>query len=226
MIDFSIAISSFNRVDCIKECLSSMIASLDKCQNYEIVVVDNSSRKDIKEYLYSINKSIRVIDNYPVSGGDVSNHNKKFEVCYGKYIYHCCDNNLIINKNKRNWLQDIRDVFNAEQDSKVAVIMNELSTSRVACLQGQINWNCMPKMKIKDVEYAILGTPYTHNFPVMGYTYRKDYFNIIGNFETDNNKLIEYNHIWRYLRRGFKFAVVLNSALTTQITRTRNMRNF
>jgi len=221
MIDFSIAISSLNRLECLKKCLQSITDSLKNSKDYEIVIVDNSTRQEVKNYLNTL-KDIKVVHNTGI--GEYSNHNKKFEISSGKYIYHCCDNYLVNNPNGIDWLQDIREVFEAEKDAKIAVVMNEATSSKVVCLTGLVNWNNTPKLKIKDIEYSILGSPNTHVFPTAGWAYKKEYFKIVGNF--DASKQVESNHMWQLIKKGYRFAVITNSATTGMIPRMHDGRKF
>jgi glycosyltransferase involved in cell wall biosynthesis len=215
---FSIAISSFNRLEYLKKCLDSLFTSLASCSDFEIVIVDSSTKEEVKKFLGGL-KEVLIVHKEFEEHGEAQTHNLKFERSTGKFVFHCCDDYVISNQQKRDWLSDFEEIF--ELDSNIGVISNEkVRNSGWKYPEHRIHWDMLPKKKSGSLEYVVLQNPYRVNFPVVGWMYRKSILNIIGEFIGQgykNNLPVDWNHTKSLLDNSISFVAVLNSACTLHI---------
>lgn len=223
MVEFTIAISSCNRVKYFDEMMTSIFKSLEPCSNYEIIAVDSSNKSGAREYLENLDGVTLYYNKYS-GNGESLNHNRKFALAKGKYVFHCCDDYLIENPNNRDWLVDIKAVF--ENEPTVGIVMNEHRHSGWKYPPEGKFWDELPVKKVGDVEYVILDQDSYRlgkgvlNYPVVGWMYSKDAFEKIGEFQGQGYKnwlQCDYYHVLKMKEVGLKFAVILNSATTKHL---------
>lgn len=109
----SIVVLTYNRLETLKRCLTSIHDNTTK--NYEVLVVNNASTDGTKEYLESLNmfKNFRAI-NMDSNMGVVA-RNRGFEVAKGEFIAQVDDDVLVL----KGWEDEVLQYF---KDPKVGAV--------------------------------------------------------------------------------------------------------
>lgn len=96
MVNFSVVIPTYNRADCIKRCLDSVLNQT--CQDFEIIVVDNYSDDTTSEIIQSCNDSRIRFFQIHNHGVIAASRNKGIKEAHGEWIcfldsddWWCCD---------------------------------------------------------------------------------------------------------------------------------------
>lgn len=142
-VDLSIVIVTYNVKDFLFNCIESIYSS--KCDlNYEIIVVDNNSLDNSKEYIKSKFREVNYLYNDENLGFSKAN-NQGFEEANGDYV-------LILNPDtllEENTLQKMFDFLegNSEIGAAGCKVLNEDRSFQLACRRSFPNpWNSFCKL--------------------------------------------------------------------------------
>ncbi|MCC6866655.1 MAG: glycosyltransferase family 2 protein [Ignavibacteria bacterium] len=93
----SVIIANWNTKELIKGCIESVLQNSGfKNSEYEIIVIDNASNDGSKEYLFSLEGKIKLIEN-PENLGYAKACNQGFAVSTGKYILLLGSDTVMLN---------------------------------------------------------------------------------------------------------------------------------
>ena len=106
----SICIPSYNRLDCLDNCLNSILISSKNVKNFEfeVCVSDNFSEKDPIDIINKYNKQFKIIYNRNEKNlGFALNAIKALKISKGKYAWLIGNDDLIL----PNTLNDLKNLF-------------------------------------------------------------------------------------------------------------------
>jgi glycosyltransferase involved in cell wall biosynthesis len=110
MTILSICIPSFNRLDCLENCLESILISSQNVKNFEfeVCISDNFSDKDPIELIKKYKKNFKIIYNRNNKNlGFASNAIKSVKISNGKFVWMIGNDDLIL----PNTLKDLKKIF-------------------------------------------------------------------------------------------------------------------
>jgi len=100
----SITICTYNRLEYLKKCLTSILDQTQGSQIIEINIIDNNSTDDTKNYISERQKKFPEINYYIEKKQGISHaRNLSFKVCKGDFLAFV-DDDAVINK---NWLESL-----------------------------------------------------------------------------------------------------------------------
>ena len=100
----SITICTYNRLEYLKKCLTSILDQTQGSQIIEINIIDNNSTDNTKNYIAERQKEFPEINYYIEKKQGISHaRNLSFKVCKGDFLAFV-DDDAIINK---NWLESL-----------------------------------------------------------------------------------------------------------------------
>lgn len=114
----SIIMPVYNKGELTKQCLTKLAEVTEGC-SYEVIVVDNASTDETKDFLATLGGDIRIISN-PENYGFARACNQGAAVAKGRYLIFL-NNDTIPN---RGWLQPL--VEEVEQHTDVAIVGSKL----------------------------------------------------------------------------------------------------
>jgi glycosyltransferase involved in cell wall biosynthesis len=189
----SIIVTTFNRKDKLQEAILSILEQ--SYNNFEIVVVDNFSDYDIKDFIKKFNDNrIRLIQNN--NGGNyVINRNLGIKQSHGDYVAFCDDDDYWL----PHKLTEQMAFFNAsEDDQKLGLVY-----SKCFMLGSKGIYRVGPRVPLYNgnVFYWMLLIP---SVPILTAVVKKQVFNKIGYFNEDKSILCqEDNDFWIRLSKYF-----------------------
>ena len=172
-IDLSIIIVTYNVKDFLYNCIVSIYKSITKV-NYEIIIIDNNSQDNSKNYILSKFDNINYIYNETNLGFSKAN-NQGFKVANGDFV-------LILNPDtllNTDTLQKMYDFMLSNQDIGAAgcKVLNEDNSFQLACRRSFPNpWNSFCKL---------FGLQYLFPKLRLFSTYNLTYKNIDETYEVD-----------------------------------------
>ena len=110
MTILSICIPSFNRLDCLENCLESILISSQNVKNFEfeVCISDNFSDKDPIELIKKYKKNFKIIYNRNNKNlGFALNAIKSVKISNGKFVWMIGNDDLIL----PNTLKDLKKIF-------------------------------------------------------------------------------------------------------------------
>ena len=113
----SICIPSYNRLDCLDNCLNSILISSKNVNNFEfeVSVSDNFSDEDPIEVINKYNKEFKIIYNRNKKNlGFALNAIKSVKISTGKYAWLIGNDDLIL----PNTLRDLKNIFKNNSDAE------------------------------------------------------------------------------------------------------------
>jgi len=119
---FSVIIPTYNRVEKLQKCLSSIVSQKFSSEDYEIIIVDDCSKDNTEDFCNDFVKeknNIRYIKNR-INKGRCVTRNEGIRVSKGFYLVFL-DNDLVV---EDNFLQTQLDFFKKNSDKKIAIINN------------------------------------------------------------------------------------------------------
>ena len=124
MTILSICIPSFNRLDCLENCLESILISSQNVENFEfeVCISDNSSDKDPIELIKKYKKDFKIIYNRNDENlGFALNAIKSVKISNGKFVWMIGNDDLIL----PNTLKDLKKIFidNREVDFFLLILI-------------------------------------------------------------------------------------------------------
>ena len=174
----SILIISYNRIEKTKQCVESIL-KYTKNINYELILVDNGSDKDIFEYYESIEflnkKIIKITKNMQLSYAIL----KGTEYCNGKYIA-LLGNDIVVTT---NWLENIIRCF--ESDIKIGMVC-AMSSNISNLQQADISFQSIEEMQEKAARYNVSDPRKWHErlrLITAGSVYKAECIHISGNWD-------------------------------------------
>ena len=100
----SITICTYNRLEYLKKCLTSILDQTQGSQIIEINIIDNNSTDNTKNYIAEKQKEFPEINYYIEKKQGISHaRNLSFKVCKGEFLAFV-DDDAVINK---NWLESL-----------------------------------------------------------------------------------------------------------------------
>lgn len=111
----SICIPSYNRLDCLENCLNSILVASKNVKNFEfeVCVSDNFSDQDPKEIINKYNQKFKIIYNRNDKNlGFALNAIKALKISTGKYAWLIGNDDLIL----PNTLSELKNIFNKNTD--------------------------------------------------------------------------------------------------------------
>ena len=117
MLLLSICIPSYNRLDCLDNCLNSILISSKNVDDFEfeVCVSDNFSDQDPTEIINKYNKQFKIIYNRNNKNlGFALNAIKSIKISTGKYAWLIGNDDLIL----PNTLRDLRNLFKKNIDTE------------------------------------------------------------------------------------------------------------
>jgi len=112
----SICIPSYNRLDCLENCLNSILISSKNVKNFEfeVCVSDNCSDQDPIQIINKYNQEFKIIYNRnPENLGFALNAIKALKIATGKYAWLIGNDDLIL----PNTLNDLKNLFMRNVDT-------------------------------------------------------------------------------------------------------------
>lgn len=106
MLTLSICIPSYNRFDSLRKNLDLILKSTSK--DFEVVIVDNGSEKDIMQELKSQDPRVRIIKRDKVVSGP-RNINECITFAQGKYALLCIDKNYVLGKSLNKFISFLNE---------------------------------------------------------------------------------------------------------------------
>ncbi len=114
----SIIIPVFNKIECTKNCIRSLINSISNI-TYEVIIVDNGSTDGTSDYLKNLKGDIKIINNQENVGYTIA-CNQGASVARGKHLVFINNDTLPHSQ----WLQHL--ITTAENDPKVGAVGTKL----------------------------------------------------------------------------------------------------
>ena len=112
----SITICTYNRLEYLKKCLTSILDQTQGSQIIEINIIDNNSTDDTKNYISERQKKFPEINYYIEKKQGISHaRNLSFKVCKGDFLAFV-DDDAIINK---NWLESLLNELKTQNQNIV-----------------------------------------------------------------------------------------------------------
>ncbi len=174
----SILVIAYNRIEKTKQCVESIL-KYTKNINYELILVDNGSDKDIFEYYESIRfinkKIVRITKNLQLSYAVL----KGTEYCSGKYIA-LLGNDIVVTA---NWLENIIRCF--ESDIKIGMVC-AMSSNISNLQQADISFQSIEEMQEKAAIYNVSDPRKWHErlrLITAGAVYKAECIHISGNWD-------------------------------------------
>ena len=174
----SILVIAYNRIEKTKQCVESIL-KYTKNINYELILVDNGSDKDIFEYYESIRfinkKIVRITKNLQLSYAVL----KGTEYCSGKYIA-LLGNDIVVTA---NWLENIIRCF--ESDIKIGMVC-AMSSNISNLQQTDISFQSIEEMQEKAAIYNVSDPRKWHErlrLITAGAVYKAECIHISGNWD-------------------------------------------
>ena len=116
MTVLSICIPNFNRLDCLENCLESILISSKNIKElkFEVCISDNNSDQDPIDIIDKYNKKYKIIYSRNKKNlGFALNAIKTLKISTGKYAWLIGNDDLIL----PNTLSDLEDIFNNNNDT-------------------------------------------------------------------------------------------------------------
>jgi len=129
MTILSICIPSFNRLDCLENCLESILISSKNVNDFEfeVSVSDNFSDEDPIEVINKYNKQFKIIYNRNKKNlGFALNAIKSIKISTGKYAWLIGNDDLIL----PNTLRDLKNIFKNNSDTEYFFINSYYLSSK------------------------------------------------------------------------------------------------
>ncbi len=143
-LEISVIVISYNGIEFIADCLSSIANSL-KGGSYELLVVDNGSTDGTVETIEKSHKYVKLVKNHS-NLGFAKAANQGFQQCQGKYI-------LLFNQDTRVVATAIADLAaKMAQDIKIGVI-----GPKFIGFDGRLQPSCRTFPRYRDIFYELTG---------------------------------------------------------------------
>lgn len=193
----SIFIVTYNRLEFLKKCISSLIPTLKKV-NYELIIWNNASTDGTKEYLESISSEIiRVIHSNKNLG--TSAKAKAAELCKGDFIVGIDDDVLEF---PECWLQKMISAYRSVPRMGY-LATNVLQNEHTTGAKGSETF-------YHNMKY---GNHIIQIGPAGGWCFiiSREIFNEIGNFRSPENRIFfseDEDYLRRLKAKGYRFGIL------------------
>ncbi len=146
-LEISVIVVSYNGIEFIADCLSSIADSLQGA-SYELIVVDNGSTDGTLELIERDHKYVALVKNQN-NLGFAKAANQGFRQCQGKYIF-------LLNQDTRIVATAIADLAaKSVQDIKIGVI-----GPKFIGFDGKLQPSCRTFPRYRDIFYELTGLSY------------------------------------------------------------------
>lgn len=194
----SIVVLAYNHLDYTKLCIESLLKYTLNI-DYELIVVNNGSTDETKEYFESLTsiKKINLNDNIGFCGG----FNSGFEVCEGEYII-AVSNDLILTP---RWANNLLSCI--ESDEKIGMVVPACNYS--SYMQSvKCNYNSLDEL-IQFAENYNVSNPlkWEERLRLIGYTFiiKRDLLEQVGWLDENLNGAFDDDDLsFRVRRKGYK----------------------